>query len=175
MHARQIWYLTVAILGAVVGGLVYGQAATGSLGGKGATEQEHDSDYSGEYCMVAFDGRRPVSSGTANLSFGKDGAVSGSWELDYEKTLGDREGTRYPIGSGQIVGDLDDQSYTIWLDFQGGGSLGFRGVVHAREDQFTVFRGSWSYSGLVGLTYGGLLEIAACKSEVVHNPALTLQ
>ena len=154
--ARQVF---LAVLGLAICAPVQSQDPTDSQVRSVAIAPNSVADFSGEFSVLAFSGRRVVSSGKMSLTFDENGRVSGTWTLDYELPAQEQERSRYPSGSGEITGTLDLNSATLWLGFGAGGTLTFRGVLHTWRDEFTVFRGSWTVGGFTGPTYGGLLEI----------------
>ena len=159
MCTRLIPYVVAAFLGAEVSGPVHAQETTLSQGRPAAMASEDVVALSGDYFVLAFVGRRVVSSGTMSLILEDDGSVSGTWDVDYESTDGDT--SRYPAGDGDVTGKFDASSETLWLFL--GGTLNSYTVVHrwgSAVDNFTVFRGSYSFGGLDGPTYGGLFQIS---------------
>ena len=167
MCTRWIPYIGAALLGVVSGGLVHAQETAASQRRPAAIGPEDIATLSGDYFVLAFVGRRVVSSGTMSLTFGDDGAVSGKWDVDYDAA--DEAGVRYPAGDGEFRGEFDASSETLWLGLEG--TLTSSSVVHSWKsatDNFTVFRGSWSFGGSAGPTYGGLFQISDREESAIR-------
>ena len=126
-----------------------------------AKKIEEVAKLSGDYFVLAFSERHVVSSGTMRLTFDQDkGTVVGNWDVDYVSGDPSVSASTVPVGDGAISGVFDINCGTLWLGL--GVTTTFYGVAHLSDDyeKHTVFRGSWSHIGIVGESYGGLLQIS---------------
>ena len=82
---------------------------------------ERVSEYSGEYFVMGFRKDRILLPNRAmRLTFDPTtGAVVGQWDVKYKDVNPGDEGSQFPVGSGEIAGDFNEQSGTLRLQLAG--------------------------------------------------------
>ena len=122
------------------------------------------ADIDGLYWLHLYDHNCIVESGALMIKVGKDGAISGQWQLSWDN--GDDVTGEYDVDTERAVLHFGhvDSGYSLW------GPVTENYETRSSERKLAI-AGHWSYSGIFGLMQWGAFYAQQMKDDAKQMKA----